>query len=340
MNLSKNPPIDAKKFYQRLHGVFLSLVFFKLYAAAKRNSPATIVASSLALALLFPLMEVSGMSKGLWPAVSGSMAQSDRLDTVANNLANANTTGFKKDQVAFQAVLSSAVTAAQKEEIPHKLYTDKDFYKLDGRDKAYVAIDGTHTNFSQGGVKVTNSPLDIALEGKGFVEVLGPGGSRFTRQGNFRLAPDGTLVTGEGFPVLSKGGGAPAPGAPPVTRADLQARAIRFNTTGNAEVTINTKGQIFQGREQIAELSVVEFVDDKLLVKEGTSLFNNPVAANFSVEAPQTTVRQGMLENSNVNAVSEMTEMLKATRLFESNQKSVKTYSELESRAVNDIGKL
>ncbi len=281
------------------------------------------------------------MSKGLWPAVSGSVAQSEKLDIIANNLANVNTTGFKKDQAAFQAVLSSAVSAAQKEEAPHKLYTDKDFYRLDGRDKAYVAVDGTHTNFSQGGVKVTNGPLDLALEGNGFLEVLGPQGARYTRQGNLKLTADGTLVTQEGYPVLSQGGNAaPAPGQPPITRADLLARSIRINPNGPAELTINNNGQIYQGRQLVSALSVVEFVDPKLLVKEGTSLFNNTVAANVSLDAPTTNVRQGMLENSNVNAVQEMTEMLKATRLFESNEKAVRTYSDLEGRAVNDIGRL
>lgn len=282
------------------------------------------------------------MSKGLWPAVSGSIAQSERLDTVANNLANVNTTGFKKDQVGFQTVLSSALSAVQKEEIPRRLYTDKDLHKLDGRDKAYVIVDGTHTDFAQGGVKVTSAPLDIALDGQGMIEVLGPQGSRFTRQGNFKLAADGMLVTQEGFPVLSRGGAPQDEGAGnvPVAREELLARAIRLNPNGGGQVTINARGQIYQGREQVAELSLVEFVDTKLLVKEGSNLFRNGLAANVSQEPPQTVVRQGMLENSNVNAIAEMTEMLKATRLFESNQKAVKTYSELEARAVNEIGKL
>ena len=107
------------------------------------------------------------MSKGFGPAISGSIAQSERLDTIANNIANSDTNGFKRDQVAFRSVMSSAITAAQKEDIPRKAYTEKDFHRLDGADTAYVITDGTFTDFSPGRIKVTGNPLDVALEGKG-----------------------------------------------------------------------------------------------------------------------------------------------------------------------------
>lgn len=280
------------------------------------------------------------MSKGLWPAVSGSIAQSERLDAIANNLANVNTNGFKKDQVAFQAIMSSAITAAQNEDIPRKPPTEKDFHRLDGSETAYVIQDGTHTDFAQGRATITGSPLDVAIEGKGFLEVLAPQGSRFTRQGSLRLGQDGALVTMEGFPVLSKGAVGGENGAAPVSREELAARAIRIDPAKSVQVSITSDGKIFQGREQVGEMSVVEFVDTKLLTKEGSSLFRNESPANISVDAKNTTVRQGMLETSNVNAVAEMTEMLRATRMFEANQKVVKTYGEMESRVVNDIGKL
>lgn len=276
------------------------------------------------------------MSKGLWPAISGSIAQSERLDVIANNIANSDTNGFKKDQVAFRSVMSSAVTAAMKEGIPTKPYTEKDFHKLDGTDTAYVAVDGTFTDFSQGRAKVTGSPLDVALEGRGFLEVLSPQGVRYTRQGSLRMNQEGGLVTMEGFPVLSPGG-QEAEGGQPVAREELLARAIRLNPAG--AVTITTDGKIFQGNQQVAELSVREFVDPKLLSKEGSALFKNETPANVSAEST-TMVRQGMLETSNVNAIAEMTELLKASRLFEANEKIVRTYGDLEARVVNDLGKL
>jgi flagellar basal-body rod protein FlgF len=280
------------------------------------------------------------MSKGLWPAVSGSIAQSERLDTVANNLANADTNGFKRDQVTFKAVMASAVDAAMKEEIPRKPYTEKDFHKLDGTQTAYVAIEGTYTDHSQGRARLTGNPLDVALEGKGFLEVLGPQGVRYTRHGSLKLSSEGMLVTTEGFPVLSPGGGPEAEGGKPVPREELLARAIRLDAGKAGKVTITTDGKIYQDRQQVGELSVVEFVDNKLLAKEGSSLFRNDLAANLSQEDRSTTLHQGMVETSNVNSVAEMVDLLKASRLFEANEKVVKTYGDLEGRAVNDLGKL
>ena len=115
--------------------------------------------------------------------------------------------------------------------VSRKLLTEKDFHKLDGAQTAYVQTEGTFTDFSQGRAKLTGNPLDEALEGKGFLEVLGPQGVRYTRHGSFKLNPEGMLVTTEGLPVLSPGGGQEAPGGKPVSREELMARAIRIDTT-------------------------------------------------------------------------------------------------------------
>jgi flagellar basal-body rod protein FlgG len=202
-------------------------------------------------------------------------------------------------------------------------------------------VEGTYTDFAQGRAKLTGNPLDVALEGKGFLEVLGPQGVRYTRHGSLKLSPDGMLVTTEGFPVLSPGDGQEAPEGKPVPREDLLARAIRIDVSKpGGRITFTTDGKIFQDKLQLGQLSVTEFVDPRLLQKEGGSLFRNDVAANVSQEAGTTRVEQGVLETSNVNAVSEMVELLRATRMFEANEKVVKTYGDLEGRAVNDIGKL
>lgn len=271
------------------------------------------------------------MSKGLWSAVSGSIAQSQRLDTIANNLANADTAGFKRDQVAFAQVMSDATSAALKEEVPRNPPTDKDLHRLDGRDIAFVILDGTTTDHSQGRVKVTNGPLDVLIEGKGFIEIGTPQGVRYTRQGSFKLAADGLLVNTDGNPVLRKGGGD--------AEGDATARGIRLDPNAPGQISISKDGKIFQGADQVADIGVVEFVDLGLVKKEGNALYKNDVAANISPDAVKSTLHQGMLETSNVNPIQEMTELLKATRLFELNQKVVKNYGELESRSVNDLGK-
>lgn len=283
------------------------------------------------------------MSKGVWPAVSGSIAQSQRLDVVANNLANVNTAGFKRDQAAFRHLLSDAMAAQAKEEVPRQIPTDKEIHRLDGRDKAFVIVDEIRTDHTQGMVKTTGNPLDVAIEGKGFFEVLTPTGVRYTRQGNFMLNGDGALVTTEGYLVLSAtADAAPAAGAPAPapTREELAARAIVIDQANPSQLTITRDGGIFRGREQVNQLSIVEFVDTKLLAKEGSSTYRNELPANLVREPASSNVRQAMLETSNVNPVKELTEMLNATRMFEANQKIVKNYGDLESRAVNDIGKL
>lgn len=279
------------------------------------------------------------MSKGVWPAVSGSIAQSQRLDVVANNLANVNTDGFKRDQAAFRKVMANAEKAAFESDIPRQAYTDKELHPLDGRDTAFVVLDGVFTDFSQGKIKNTGSSLDIAVEGKGFIEVLTPQGPRYTRQGGLKLNSEGALVTTEGFRVLSRvGPDAAATGQP--TQEELEARSIIFDAAANGRISITERGEIFQGRDLLGEISLVEFVSPKLLQKEGNSVYRNEIGANLQREVLDTKIRQGMLEASNVNPISELTNMLQATRLFEANQKIVKAYGELEAKAVNDIGRL
>ena len=241
------------------------------------------------------------------------------VEVTANNLANVNTAGFKRDQAAFRHLLSDALTAQAKEEVPRQIPTDKEIHRLDGRDTAYVVIDGVHTDHTQGMMKTTNNPLDFAVEGKGFFEVLTPQGVRYTRQGNFLLNGDGALVTTEGFLVLSATGGGPAAAgapAPTPTREELAARAILIDQATPGQVTINRDGGIYRGREQLSQLSVVEFVDTKLLDKEGNSVYRNEIGANLVRATTQSNVRQGMVETSNVNPIKELTEMLSATRMF------------------------
>ncbi len=277
------------------------------------------------------------MSKGIWPAVSGSIAQSQRLDVVANNLANVNTSGFKRNEAAFREVMSNAEKAAQESDIPRQLYTEKDIHPLDGRDKSYVVLDGVYTDFSQGKIKSTGSPLDLAVEGKGFIEVLTPQGLRYTRQGVLQLDTSGSLVTTEGYKVMNRS--ADDPGAEP-SQEELEARSIVLDEVRAGRVSITETGEIYQGKELVGEISVVEFVSPKLLAKEGNSLYKNELGANLQRETVGSKVRQGMLETSNVNPVSELTNMLQATRIFEANQKMVKAYGELEAKAVSELGKL
>ncbi|MGK5087212.1 flagellar hook-basal body complex protein, partial [Bdellovibrionota bacterium FG-2] len=140
------------------------------------------------------------MATGMWTAVSGAVAQQQNVDVVANNLANADTLGFKKDAPTFKEYLASVERNHDGGDVPRGMIKEKEFYLLDGKDQAMVINDGTYTNFKQGNLKVTQAPLDVALDGPGFLEVSTPAGIRYTRQGSLKMAMDGRLVTSEGYP--------------------------------------------------------------------------------------------------------------------------------------------
>ncbi len=271
------------------------------------------------------------MSKPLWPAVSGAVARDMQVEVISNNLANVNTNGFKKDSVDFKEYLSknekmNDLTA----DIPRSPIKDKDLYPIEGKDQSFVIVNGTHTSFKTGGMKVTDNPLDLALNGPGFFEISTPAGIRYTKAGAFKLGADGRLVTSEGHPVLAKGdsGGDPA---------------SRFiNLTGReGAVHINDKGELYMNDALVSTLSVVEFGDQKTMRKTGSLYFENKnPTANPVQEASATTVKQGMIETSNVNPVEEISNLIKANRMFEQDLKAMKTVNEMLQKEANDIGKM
>jgi flagellar basal-body rod protein FlgF len=274
--------------------------------------------------------------KELWVPLSGALAQQRKVETIANNVANANTTGFKKDQIAFKEHLS-ALEHGTDIDLPNKEWAPEDFYRSYGAEKAMVKIDVTHTDFSQGQITPTNNPLDVALQGNGFLEVLTPNGIRYTRNGSLSINPQGQLVTNNGFKVLTK---LPIEDTG-LTKNDLEALPKpedRLVQLGNGPISINQQGQIFQNNNQVSELSITEFKNAHLLRKEGRSLYINQDTANLM--ANKTTVlHQGALEGSNVNPIQEMSNLIKAQRTFESIQKVMKAYDSMAAKSYNEIGK-
>jgi flagellar basal-body rod protein FlgG len=269
----------------------------------------------------------------MWTAAAGASAQAQNLDVIANNLANSDTPAFKKDMPTFKEYLATTERVHIPEDIPRGPIKDKEFYPLDGRDQSYVVMDGTHTSFRQGNLRVTQGQLDIALDGPGFLEVSTPKGIRFTRQGSLKVLADGKLATSDGFPVLSS-----EPVGISTNIQDPQARMINLRDRGGRFV-INELGEIYAGGELVGRLSVSEFRDSKGLHKIGSHLFENLDPTNRR-QAGQTVVRQGVLETSNVNPIEEMTQMIQTNRLFEADLKSLKTYGELLGKEANEIGKL
>lgn len=278
--------------------------------------------------------------KNIWVPLSGQVAQQRKVETIANNVANANTVGFKKDQLVFKEQLTALTKGVDDIDIPRKEFSPADFYHTQGAENSMVAVDGSYTIFEQGQLQPTNNPLDIGLQGEGFMEVLTPNGVRFTRKGNFSISREGDLVTDQGFKVLSA-----VAGADPGTRdpASLPSypkpedRVVRIPT--DAKITITREGDVVTKDGPITRLSVVEFVDKHALRKEGNSLYVTPDEANIVRDEIKTVVHQGFLEGSNVNAIEEMSELIKAHRHFESIQKAINAYDSISGKAANDIGK-
>lgn len=318
-----------------------------------------------------------GSPIGLWTAVSGGMAQSQNLDIIANNLANANTTGFKKDSADFKQYLTAIERPPSPAiDIPRTAFKDSDFYHFDGRENVMVNLDSVHTDHSQGTLRPTSGPFDLAIDGPGMFAVQTPAGIMYTRSGDFKVDGTGMLVTTDGYPVLALAGeaaeakqaatdaalqaaegGEQAQNAPKTSRSPasvnpftnpqgldgkpvLQPVQLRAALANGDKLHIAPGGEIYTGDQLVGVLAVAEFTNPAGLKKVTSALYANPNAANVPTTASVSKVKQGFLEASNVNPVSELVEMLKANRLYEQNMRAIKAYNDMSGKEANEVGKL
>lgn len=257
-------------------------------------------------------------TKGVYTALSGAIAQSQRLDTIANNIANVNTPAFKKDQQVFKEYLTAYEKPSDVIEVPRVPASVESFYDNQAGDRGYVDGSGSYTDHSQGTLKPTGNKLDFSIEGEGFFEVQTPQGVRFTRGGNFSLSAEGKLVTKSGYPVLRKGTEAPAQ---------------RTIAVGSADISVTANGDIYGDGNKIATLSVVSVGPKEALKKIGQSLYGIKDNLNPNISpAAEFNIHQGFVENSNVNVIQEMTDMISATRTFDSTQRAIKAYDQMDEQ--------
>ena len=257
------------------------------------------------------------MVKGLYTAYTGMLNQQNKVDVIANNQANAATTGFKKEgstSEAFDAVLAYKI----------KDQTSAFRGKKIGTMNLGVKIGENYVDYSQGAFETTNNTYDLALSGKGFfcVEFTNKSGetsTKYTRDGSFTLNVDGYLVTKDGDYVL-----------------DEEGRHIKLDPLSDARIDEN--GTIFQNDQRVTTIGLEDFEDYNYLEHYGENYYQ-PVEGATMIES-DAKVFEGYLEASNVQVVSEMVELISATRTYESNQKVIQTIDETLDKAVNQIGKV
>lgn len=263
-------------------------------------------------------------NKGIYTALSGAIAQAKRLDTIANNLANVNTTGFKKDKQVFNEYLTANEQYPETLQVPRVTASIESFYDMQAGDRGYVDSKGSYTDFSQGPLKSTGNQFDVAVEGKGFFEILTPEGVKYSRNGSFKVDSQGRLVTKQGFPVLREGLG-----------QNPESRTIQLETKN---ITISYDGDVYDGGANVGRLGLVDFVNPDLLQKSGNSLYSLKNGADDQIViANESKIQQGFLEASNVNVIDEMTDMIAASRIFESTQKAIKAFDEMNGKLVNEV---
>jgi flagellar basal-body rod protein FlgF len=247
------------------------------------------------------------MERGLYAAATGMMAQQTIQDSLAQNLANANTVGYKQDIPTFRALHSMAV---------RRLNDGAGTGPSVGDVNLGVQADKVYTDWQSGAVAVTNNALDASLEPGQFFTVQTPGGVRYTRAGNFQLDGAGILKTPSGMAVLG---------------TDNQP----IRVTGSIPPKLEANGSLTVSGKVVARLQIVQAPPDSLQ-KDGETLFA-PVQPAAVRQAVNPALHVGTLEQSNVNVVSGLVRMITVSRGFEMAQRAIVTQDELLKHAANDL---
>jgi flagellar basal-body rod protein FlgG len=253
------------------------------------------------------------MQRALWSAASGMQAQQMQIDTIANNLANVNTNGFKRSRAEFQDLLYQTVTAPG---APSSSTT---------RNPAGIQL-GLGTKpasvkklFSQGDFKKTDNPLDVVIQGQGFFKTLMPDGTlAYTRDGAFTANRDGQLVTSQGY-LLD----------PPIT---LPSDTLTITVGADGTVSVTQPGQTTA--TEVGQIELASFMNPTGLMSLGGNLYQPTQASGDPVDGTPGleglgTVAQGFLEVSNVSIVNELVDMIAAQRAYELNSKAIRASDEM-----------
>jgi len=243
------------------------------------------------------------MIQGIYTASMAMTPLMDKQDQIANNLANIQTTGFKQSGV-FIKTFQKYLTNDQKEPFVNST----------------IKTDQTYIDYSAGTSIKTDSPLDVYIQGNGFLTVMTQNGVRYTRNGNLSLDKDGFIVTSDGAKVLGKQG--------------------YIKIDDRYPVTIAESGDILQDGESKGVLRISDFPKPYNFVRDGNSYLQPASADTTAGEASNYIIRTGYLESSNVNVIQNMVSMIAANRNFEMDQKAVNAQDETLEQAVTQVGKI
>lgn len=256
------------------------------------------------------------MMRSLWTAATGMVAQQLNIDVISNNLANTNTSGFKKSRAEFEDLMYQTMKIAGS--------------ATDGDNRIPVGIQvgmgvrptAVHKFFTQGDFQNTGNPLDIAIEGEGFFQVLVGDQLMYTRAGAFKLNQDGTLVTANGYPLQ------PEFTVPP------EAKSVAISERGRI-TALDANGQEIAA----GEIPLYSFVNPAGLEAKGRNLYTPTEASGEAIEGVPGeenlgTIAQGFLEMSNVEVVDEMVQMIVGQRAYEMNSKAIQTSDNMLQTAV------
>lgn len=248
------------------------------------------------------------MENALLVGLSRQMVLERQMDVVANNVANVNTNGYKADKSLFEEYLK---TGAHED-------------NFIGRDRAvsYVLDSGTYKDFSQGPTEPTKNPLDVAIDGGGFLVVQTPAGERYTRNGSLQINNQGQLVTAAGDPVLGNAG--------PIVFQQTD-HDVSIAADGNVTVQEGTsRTDAVRGK-----LRIVRFADVQSLQKEGSNLYS--AAAGAAQPDTASKLQQGFIEKSNVNSVTEMSRLIEVTRTYTQIANLLQQESDLHKTAIEKL---
>ncbi len=284
------------------------------------------------------------MVRGIYTGASGMSAMQNKMDVIANNLANVDKTAFKRDITLFKTFPELLLHRENDDGVGFMPMGSFDITPLVGKLGTGVEVNEVFTRFEQGNVKLTNRDADLALNGNGFFVVQTNRGARLTRSGAFILNKDGMLVTPQGFPLLGENG-------------PIQVNRNNYRINSQGEVIINgdlgTDPEVIYGKDKndfrnpvVIDKLMVRVVDfPRHLNKEGDSFYvttpesgeMRPPGVHPYTNKPEQfpEILQGYLEASNVNVVREMTNMIEVQRAYEMNQKAITSHDSMTGQLLS-----